>query len=567
MRTSSLIIILTSFSGGGWLMPNHYLPWPTAWGDGIAIAILLLLAAVILWRAPPDIKVSRPLLLVAVVSALVLLFQWLSSRIFFYGDAAIAAFYIALWLAAVGTGALITTSRFASGTLNALTFAWVIAAILSVAIALVQWTGALSLGIYIADLPPGARPFANVAQPNHFATICLIGLCSLLWLYERREVGRLVFCLAGVFLLFGMAMSQSRTSWLQLGLVLVAAVLARRFYASRLSVPQLTGLGSIFIGLALLWPRLCETLLLTPSRTLTDQMLPGIRLSLWRAMFDAISQEPWLGYGWQQVGSAQQRIALGHQPIGEYFDHSHNFLLDLLLWNGIPVGLTIAALLVWWLVSRLRAITDAGSVWLMVLAGGIVIHGLLEYALEYAYFLIPLGLVMGCLERLAPSKVEVLIPRKLAISFVGLLAVFFVWTATEYLEVEEAHRTLRLESARIGVSAISTPIQPRRLLNQLEAYQRFVSTPATPAMSPAELEAMRMVALRFGYAPVLFRYALAAGLNAQPRVARDTLDAICRIHSSVRCLETQTEWQALQLRYPQLSSIAAPPLVPAKALD
>lgn len=546
-------------------MPSHYLPWSTAWGDGIAIAILLLLAAVILWRAPPDIKVSRPLLLVAVISGLVLLFQWLTGRIWFYGDALMSAFYIALWLAAVGTGALITTSRFSGVTLNALTFGWVIVAILSVGIALVQWTGALSLGIYMADLPPGSRPFGNVAQPNHFATICLIGLCSLLWLYERREVQRLVFWLAGVFLLFGMAMSQSRTGWLQVGLVLVAGALARRFYTSRVSLPQLTGLGSIFIGWVLLWPRLCEMLLLTSSRTLTDQMLPGIRLIYWRAMLDAIRQEPWLGYGWQQVGSAQQRIALNHQPIGDYFEHSHNFILDLLLWNGIPAGLTIAALLTWWLVSRLRAITDAGSVWLMVLAGGIVIHGLLEYALEYAYFLIPLGLVMGCLEMLAPSKVQVLIPRKFAVFFVGSLAVFFVWTATEYLDVEEAHRTLRLESARIGVNAISTPIEPRRLLNQLEAYQRFVSTQATPDMTPAALDAMRMVALRYAYAPVLFRYALAAGLNAQPRVARDTLDSICRIHSSARCLEAQVEWLALQLRYPQLAFIAPPTLLSVKS--
>jgi O-antigen ligase len=546
-------------------MPNHFFPWLTAFGDALTIAVFLILATATLWSVHLATALPRPLFLVAVISIAMLLFQWITGRIFFYGDAAIAAFYVALWQAAVGTGALIAASRFASTLVNALALGWLMAAILSVAIALVQWTGASSLGIYIADLPPGSRPFGNVAQPNHFATICLIGLCSLLWLYERREVGRLGFWLAGAFLLFGMAMSQSRTGWLQVGLVVVAGALARRFYTSRISLPQLTGLSSIFVGWVLLWPRLCEMLLLTSSRTLTEQVQPGVRLPLWRAMFDAISQEPWLGYGWQQVGSAQQRIALGHQPLGDYFDHSHNFLLDLLLWNGIPAGLTIAALLVWWLVSRLRAITDAGSVWLMVLAGGIVIHGMLEYALEYAYFLIPLGLVMGCLERLAPSKVAVLIPRKLAISFVGLLAVFFVWTATEYLEVEEAHRTLRLESARIGVTAISTPIQPRRLLNQLEAYQRFVSTPATPAMSPAELEAMRMVALRFGYAPVLFRYALAAGLNGQPRVARDTLDALCRIHSSLLCREAQDEWQALQLRYPQLSTIAAPTLASAKA--
>ena len=244
--------------------------------------------------------------------------------------------------------------------------------------------------------------------------------------------------------------------------------------------------------------------------------------------------------------------------MGEYIEHSHNFLLDLLLWNGIPVGLIITALLLWWLLSRLRAIKDAGSVWWLVLAGGIVIHGMLEFAIEYAYFLIPLGLAMGLLERLAPSKALVFIAHKRAVFSLTLLAVFFAWTASEYLSVEQAQRTLRLESARIGVDRISTPIEPRRLLNQLEAYQRFASLEAMPNMSPEQLERMRIVSLRFGYSPVLFRYALAAGLNAQPSAARRTLDLICRIHPPEDCSQAGSAWQALQLRFPQLSVIEAP---------
>jgi hypothetical protein len=555
-KSPKAILFFASFVGCGWLVANHYVPWLSAFGDGLSVAVFLALAAAVLLHTPSARTVSRPLFLVAAISAAMLLLQWLTGKILFSGDAVMAGFYVALWFAAVVTGTLIANSRFANGALNALTAGLLMAAVLSVGIALVQWTGALRLGIYMADLPPESRPFGNVAQPNHLATIFLIGLCSLLWLYERRELQRLTLWLGACFLLFGMAMSQSRTGWIQVGLVVTAGFGARQFYKSRVSLPQLTGLGAIATAWVLVWPRLCEKLLLTAGRSLSDQMTPGVRLPYWRAMLDAASQEPWFGYGWQQVGAAQQRVALAYPPLGSYFEHSHNFILDLLLWNGIPVALIIVVLLAWWLISQLRTIPDAGSVWLLVLAGGIVVHGMLEFPLEYAYFLIPLGLVMGLQERLAPSKNGILIPRTVAALSVGLMTVLFVWIATEYLSVEEAQRTLRMESARIGVSGITTPIESRRLLNQLEALQRFASTEATPGMSPDQLAWMHIVSLRFGYPSVLFRYALAAGLNGQPSVARDTLGVLCRIHPIEDCNEAKSSWRALQVRYPQLLSIA-----------
>ncbi|QDL35936.1 hypothetical protein [Rhodoferax sediminis] len=100
------------------------------------------------------------------------------------------------------------------------------------------------------------------------------------------------------------------------------------------------------------------------------------------------------------------------------------------------------------------------------------------------------------------------------LSFTALLGVVFVGVATDYLKAEDNYRTLCMESARIGVDRIVTP--------------------------------------------VLFRYALAAGLNGQPEVARDTLARICRIHEPKRCVEAREGWAALQVRYPQLAGVAAP---------
>jgi len=529
-----------------------------AWGDGLSILTFLILVVLVLLRVFALCLISRLLFLIFAISICELIGQWLVGRIIFSGDAIMAGFYVTLWFIAVVTGSLLAASRFSDMALRALAAGWALAALLSVGVSIVQWMGALNLGIYAADLPPYGRPYGNVAQPNHLASICFIGLCSLLWLYEKSSIQRLAFWFGVCFLLFGIVMSQSRTGWLQVGLVAVAGIFAQRKITLRISTRQLVGLAVIFLAWILVWPPLCEMLLLSPGRAFAEQMSAGVRFPYWWAMLDAVGKEPWWGYGWQQVGAAQQRIALDHSAMAVYFEHSHNIFLDFLLWNGIPIGGALVIILVWWMVIRAKCIANAGSLWLFVMVSGVLLHAMLEFPIEYAYFLIPLGLAMGALDGASPSAAHIHVPRVVAALGVTLLGGMFIWLATEYLDVEEAQRTLRLESARIGANGITTPIQPRRLLTQLEAYQRFASTEATPEMTPEQLEWMRKVSLRFGYPPVLFRYALAAGLNGQTRMARDTLDLICRMHVPERCYEAQAGWRALQTRYPSLLRIEPP---------
>jgi hypothetical protein len=482
--------------------------------------------------------------------------QFATGKLHFGGDALIAAFYLGLWLASVLAGRLMAAADKRRGGRNALTAAWLIAALLSVGVALVQWTGALNLGIYAADLPPGARPFANVAQPNHLCTLGFLGLCGLLWQHQRQRVNGLAFWLGASFLLFGMVMTQSRTGWLQIGFLIAWGLFMRVRADLRITWAQLLMLGAVFVVGTLLWPLINDAMLLSAGRSMDDQIRAGVRLPYWWAMLDAIGREPLWGYGWQQVGAAQQRVALEHPAIAALFEHSHNLVLDLLLWNGIPAGSVIIAALTWWFIAQIRACRDARIVWLLGAAGGIFTHGMLEFPLEYAYFLIPMGLAMGAIEGFSPEGGPSLcVPRWVVLSFTGLLTAVFLWTAVEYLEAEENHRTLRMESARIGVEGIVTPAPKLRLLTQLEAFLQFARIEATPDMRPDQVDWMRKVSERFGYPSVLFRYALAAGLNGQSEVAHETLARLCRIHEPPRCVEAREAWAALQVRYPQLVGV------------
>ncbi len=288
--------------GAAWLVPNHYLPWLVAWGDAIAIVGLLLLLHSVMFIAVSGAHIAWQLAGVASVSAFMLLAQFGTGKLLFGGDALIAALYVGLWLAAVLAGRLLVGSSRLSSGLNAAMAAWLIAALLSVGIALVQCTGVLSLGIYAADMPPGGRPFANLAQPNNFSTVCFIGLCGLLWLHQLRRVSGAAFALAVGFLLLGMVLSQSRTSWLQMGLLMAWGLALGTRANLRISRAQLLLLGTVYVAGVLLWPLITDALLLPAGRSVDEQMRAGMRLPYWRAMLDAIGREPLTGYGWQQVG-------------------------------------------------------------------------------------------------------------------------------------------------------------------------------------------------------------------------------------------------------------------------
>lgn len=542
----------------GWLIPNHYFPWLSAWNEATSITGLLLMAIYLLYSSrSASAQISGlPLTFFCLIFTL----PWLQlavGHLIFAGDAVMVGLYAACALLAVCIGYMLNRSPEAFA---ALMTACTLAAIASTGIALVQWTGALSLGIYGADLPPGGRPFGNVAQPNHLSTLCFLGICALCWLYEQHKTDTAAWIAGSLFLLGGMLLSQSRTGWLQIALLVVWGCVQYVRMHNRVSLRHLLLLGSIFIAGVLLWQSLNELLLLDAGRDLSGQMRAGSRPVYWLLALDALWQQPWWGYGWQQIGAAQQAAALNHPPLAEYFEHSHNLVLDLMLWNGIPLGLLLTALMAIWLYRQIRHYTTPQTGWLLAALMGLGIHGMLEFPLEYAYFLIPAALLIGGVEAstLSANTSWVRVPRSVLAGGIVAIAATAIAVAGEWLEAEANYRTLRFESARIGESHTHSEAPDFRLLTQLSAFLTFARTEAAPDISTEQVEWMRQVSTRFGYPPVLFRYALAAGLSGNHQQAALTLQRICYIHGIKRCAEAQEGWLLLQHKYPQLRSVPAP---------
>lgn len=553
-------ILTFSLLGIAWLIPNHYFPWPVFWSDLFAAIAFagILVKSLIEAKAKPKV----PLIAMgALLLSLVPVIQWSFGQIYFAGDAWMASLYLLGFGLAAACPAI--AQRTLRETLGALAWTVMLTALISVGLALCQWLSLDYLGLFLMSLPPDGRPYANLAQPNQLATLLMLGVVSAAALYQFHKLN--AFSLGWVIslLCFGVAMTQSRTAWLEMGGLVVWMLVMRDRAALRINRSGILAMALLFSFFVAMWPTLCEVLYLTPGRTLQGQFEGDLRGQLWSSMLDAIIREPWFGYGWNQVSVAQAHVAINHPATGVMIEHSHNIALDLLVWNGLPLGLLIIAGLAFWFWQHIRACRDATVALLLGGIGVVMVHGLLEFPLEYAYFLLPIGFMMGAVELLSPAGRFMAMPKAFMASLAALAVGLLVWTAIEYMSVEENHRQLRFELAGFGRSHTEAQVFEIVLLSQLGEFPQFARTEAKRNMSREQLDKMRKMAERYGFPPVLFRYALAAGLNGEPGVAENELALLCKVHPKERCVEGIDAWKAMAAGpYPELRAVVRLPALP-----
>ena len=284
--------------------------------------------------------------------------------------------------------------------MTCLCITFVVSGCISTAMACSQW-----LNFYIQYLPTlgliGSRPFANFGQPNHLSTFLFMGLVSVWYLYETNRFKSYFLYLIALFLIFGIALTQSRTAW-------VVCLCIAFFYFLIKTRAQLKlkilGFGSlfasyiVFISTLPTITKVLEQLFeldLAQARDVVSRASSGHeRLSLWQQSWDLILLQPWQGYGWNQVGvGIVENIDTFYW--GLWYTSSHNIVLDIFLWVGIPLGILILAYVCWlFYILLLYAKSKEAYLSLMMMLP-IIVHASLEYPLSYSYFLLPLGLLLG----------------------------------------------------------------------------------------------------------------------------------------------------------------------------
>ena len=556
LLTSALLLL------AAWLVSNHYPPWVTAHSE-----LLAALALVVMWLAALAAgrrqRIALPMSsLFLLALATVPLLQTLGGPIFFFGDGWIASLYLmatALAVLASAHAAKFTGPALATGGAATL----LTAALLSSAIAWLQRfeIDAGPLALHIAAVKPGHAPFANLAQPNQLASLLALGMAGLWFLFEQGRIARRWAVALALLLSVSLAMTQSRTPVLLFAVAALALWLAQRRWAVRTRAWVVPALAGIWALAFMAWPRVIESVHLAPGSSMAKRMQAGPRTVIWSQLWDALWLRPWTGFGWNQVSVAQVAVAADH-PLSRYVEHSHNLLLDLLLWNGVPLGLLMIGVSGSWLWRRVRDVRDPQGLFGLLVVGLLLAHAMVEFPLDYLYFLVPFGVALGLVEASRPSRAPGLsMPATAgwatAVVFFGVTA----WAAVDYWRVEDAYREMRFTVARVGRPMVTEP--PPLLatqFTQLAAFHRYALSTPHPGMSAQEVDWMRKVAHRYAYAPSLYRYALAQAWSGDVEGAKLTLRQMRQLHGERPHNAAQRELREMvQGEHPELRGLLLAP--------
>lgn len=536
-----------------WLLPNHYPPWTAFHQDAWAATVLLVGAGAVVLLRPAATPVHG-IALLACLMALVPGLQFAAGLVRSAGNAWVSTAYLLGFALAILVGARWEQAR-AGHLADYLFTAIFIAAILSVALQFNQWLGMDRLDMWAMGGWYG-RPYANFGQPNQLATFLLWGVLALGWAYVRGRVRGAIAGTAALYLLFGIALTASRASWVGLAVIVALSWYWRALWPDRRAPWVVTALGLYFTVCVLSTTWLSVELVgATTAYSAEIARKSGeARPAIWAMFVDAALRQPWFGHGVNQVGQAQLEVALEHRPMHIYFAHAHNLFLDLVLWLGIPAGLAISAWLIGWGWRRFRAVRSAENAMLILFLLVVANHAMLELPLHYAYFLLPVGLMIGMVEARFGARSVLSIGRPALAGLWMVAAVMLSLIVYDYLRIESAFRSLRFEWANIKTAPAEPP--NALVLSQWVDFVRLVRFEPRAGMSEQELRWVRDVAAANAYPGLYHKLGAALALNDRPQEAALWLRRMCHVRPLPQCAAVQQLWL---IEAQQSASIAAVP--------
>lgn len=561
MKLNFLGILVLSLA---WLLPNHYLPWVNFHSESLTFLGLAALCFATIKRTSvgfPAPAVATCALALAAVPWV----QYASGLGFYSGDAFMSSFYVAGFAAAISIGSAQGASRESIDSIPWLLPAQVLltAAVISALLAFLQWLS-LTDGIstFVATTDIGDRAMANLGQPNQLGTLLLMGLGALVLMFELFNISYLLLVLGSLVINWGIVLTESRTA--MLSALAMATFLAFKAHARVLSGQPLRlclrdillwAISFILALQALHW--INAALLLDRGRS-TSLLNSNGRVAIWMQSLYAIKESPWVGYGWNQTSAAQATGALFY-PGDLAFTNAHNLVLDLMAWVGVPFGLAITGGFAYWLYIRARAVKSTGAIYAVVLLIPVLVHSMFEFPFAYAYFLVMVGFLIGIIESDYPSKMSITVPKRVAVVGLTVITVIGIYAAYEYLLIEEDYRIARFENLKVGRTEEGYVPPPIFMHTQMAALLTALRQPAVRQMDDVQLERLRQVSIRFGLRPLVFRYALALGLNGEPVAAAKQMLVFRGMFGERAYQGFKLELRGMQAaQYPELAAIQLP---------
>lgn len=543
-----------------WLSFDHYRPWVNFHAETLAITGVLILVASLLLRLNPALAAPKVSFWVS-LAALLPWLQFATGISLFAGDALVVSAYLWALAAAIWVGFTIAEPGSVNkgfdlaGLFHAI---WLVAMV-SAGIGIAQWLYVqVPLGMYVTQSDQGDRAMGNLGQANQFATLLLMGMVAFAWVYERGVIGRFTFGLGIGFMTLALVMAYSRAG--MIGMLFVAGFLLwkKRRLQTRIGWHSVLVWVALYVGSTLALPSISDALMLSNSHDFSRPEAVGQRLVMWKQVGYAIWQAPWFGYGWNQTPTAHAAGAVAY-PYSVTYTNAHSFVMDMLAWSGLPLGLLLIGMIAWWFLSRMWACTTRNAVFSMAALLPFAVHSMVEYPFAYAYFLVAAGLFVGIVEASHLGAKTVSVKLRWIWPFVIVWAGIGSYVVYEYLLIEEDFQVMRYENLRIGQTVKDYTVPNVWMLSHMGTMLKAARMQAHPGMSAADMETLRTVSSRFAYGAVRFRYAQALALNGDPRGAIDQLAIIHGMYGSQYYAACVAELQQLaNTKYPQFAAILKP---------
>ncbi|MCO8041187.1 Wzy polymerase domain-containing protein [Acinetobacter bohemicus] len=522
----TLALIAAILISLAWLMPIHYRPWVTYTGELYAFFALFAIAAICLKEKLRIPVVSLPLLLLAGVSFI----QLLTGQVFFFSIAMMGFIFVfGFWLASVLGYHLSTGNYSREYTFTNLSYVFLTSGTVTGIIAICQWTNLDATLPGMVNISGTQRPYANFAQPNNMATFLVMALMSCLYLYEKKKIQTNWLFACAVIIVMGVALSQSRTAWV----AAIAIMLYLAFYQYK-DIIRLKWYYSIawfifFVACIVAFPWLSQLAAqaidanVVQSRDVVARATGDMsRLAIWQQMLAAIQAQPWFGYGWYQSSVAFVSISDTVQgPV--WIRSAHNFILDFLLWNGLIIGLPFLAYFGYLGYQLQRWVNTPESVIGILMTGAFVTHAMFEFPQHYAYFLLPVGFILGTVLAQHP-KIKIIVMPSIGLKFIfvfGLILLTVIYRDYDTV-VPKLGQSIRYEKQPENI----TNQQPVYLLSEFNRRIDWIRLNPYSKASPEQIMQGEQMVLSYPTKYNLLKYAKLLAFNGKEKEARQQLNRL-----------------------------------------
>ena len=495
---------------------DHYLPWLSWHGEALATMSLIFGCFAYISAVPRNERnmglpmSCAPPLLVLAVAAL----QAISGLLLYPSDTILLALYVVQYVLSCYLGYELMThgSGLQRRTLETGAAFFSVFGLILAAETFSRALDAGWLSNWIAGVGPMRRPGSNLSQPNHLATMLGWTYVSLLYLYSIEKINGILLSASATLVLMALAITESRTGLVSLFLLTTLAIgmgLARNSRERCLLIAGFIFYVFIFVS----WPRLWEYINLLEDTKAGINATTSGRSQLWAEALEAIQKNLIAGSGYRQFALAHMSV-IGDQDNVLVATYSHNLVLDIVIWFGMPFAMLLFGLMSRWLVTMTSAIKDLLGKLLLLFLIPLITHSFLEYPYTYTYFVIPVGFVVGAIEgKVAVSRLL----KKISIMNGTLVLVFATlasYVAYEYFQLEEDLRLARFASAKVGEDPIGHVDFDPFVLTQLGELVNTARYKPHCNMRSDEIARIYRVSRIFPWQATLGKYAAVAKLNA-----------------------------------------------------